>query len=284
MGFEVRPVMIVFQKIIRILKLTNMKTKKQLLKILFSVALISTTFSAKAQVEQESLDFSKLRIRAYLDIPIPYTELKEINLASIATVQAAYELGTIADVRVAGHMGTFKGVSLGATYHMKDELVDGKTRFIVAETGDKVYFYKGTSEYRSVFGPSVDLMAGVFGDAGLYARLQGGLEWQTHSRAYYNGYPAMRNGIMTTKLHAVATSMGMAEYHNGSESYVRRIGLGGVVGMTYEIRPWKRITMFGGVDLGYLFIPGVENDLTNGIENTKAHPILEIKFGGSVKI
>jgi hypothetical protein len=38
------------------------------------------------------------------------------------------------------------------------------------------------------------------------------------------------------------------------------------------------------VDLGYMVLPGVENDLTNGIENSKGHPILEIKIGASVKL
>ena len=173
---------------------------------------------------------------------------------------------------------------MGGTYHMSDGLRNGKTRFIVAETGDKTYFYKGYSDYRSIFGPSVDLMAGVFQDAGFYARLQAGLEWQTHSRAYYKGYNSMRNGISTVKLQAVAASLAMAEYHNGAQDYVRRLGLGGVAGINYDLRPWKRITFFGGFDFGYMVLPGVENDLTNGIENSKGHPILEVKIGASVKL
>ncbi|MEA4852360.1 MAG: hypothetical protein VB126_13045, partial [Paludibacter sp.] len=76
----------------------------------------------------------------------------------------------------------------------------------------------------------------------------------------------------------------MAEYHNGAQDYVRRLGLGGVAGINYDFRPWRRVTMFGGVDLGYMVLPGVENDLTNGIENSKGHPILEIKIGASVKL
>ena len=262
-----------------------MKTRDQFFKIVFGLSLLAMSFSASAQeVEQESLDWSKLRVRTLINIPIPYTETKDIELASILTVQGTYEIGTMADVRAAAHLGTFKGVSVGGTYHLTDRLKNGKTRFIVAETRDKTYFYKGYSDYRSIFGPSVDLMAGVFQDAGLYARLQAGLEWQTHSRAYYKGYNSMRNGISTVKLQAVAASLAMAEYHNGAQDYVRRLGLGGVAGIAYDVRPWKRVTFSGGVDLGYMVLPGVENDLTNGIENSKGHPILEAKFGVSVKL
>lgn len=254
-------------------------------KLFFILLICGSAFASNAQnVDQESLDWNKLRVRTLINIPIPYTETKDIGLASILTVQGAYEIGTLADVRAAAHLGTFKGVSVGGTYHMKDELTNGKTRFIVAETGDRTYFYKGYSDYRSIFGPSVDLMAGVFQDAGFYGRLQAGVEWQTHSRAYYKGYKAMRNGISTVKLQAVAASLAMAEYHNGSQDYVRRLGLGGVAGIAYDVRPWKRVTFSGGVDLGYMVLPGVENDLTNGIENSKGHPILEIKLGASVKL
>ncbi len=254
-------------------------------KLFFILLICGSAFASKAQdVDQESLDWGKLRVRTFVNIPIPYTETKDIKLASILTVQGAYEIGTLADVRAAAHVGTFKGVSVGGTYHLTDGLKNRKTRFIVAETGDRVYFYKGYSDFRSIFGPSVDLMAGVFQDAGLYARLQAGLEWQTHSRAYYKGYNSMRNGISTVKLQAVAASLAMAEYHNGAQDYVRRLGIGGVAGIAYDFRPWRRVTMFGGVDLGYMVLPGVENDLTNGIENSKGHPILEIKFGASVKL
>ena len=265
--------------------MTTIQFKPFFKKTFLILLICGSAFASKAQdVEQESLDWSKLRVRTFVNIPIPYTETKDIKLASILTIQGAYEIGTLADVRAAAHLGTFKGVSVGGTYHMSDGLRNGKTRFIVAETGDKTYFYKGYSDYRSIFGPSVDLMAGVFQDAGFYARLQAGVEWQTHSRAYYKGYKAMRNGISTVKLQAVAASLAMAEYHNGAQDYVRRLGLGGVAGINYDLRPWKRITFSGGVDLGYMVLPGVENDLTNGIENSKGHPILEVKIGASVKL
>lgn len=236
------------------------------------VALFASTFIfAKAQeVEQESLEWSKLHLRPYISFYIPYAQQNELALPANINLEAWYDLGEVADVRAGAHVGNFKGISAGLTLHAKDKMAVKKTRFIVSETSTRVTFYKGSAELRSVFGPSFDAKLGFYEDTGFYGRLAGGFEWQTRSRAYYDGYRSAKNGMQVMKLQGVAAMLQMEGKH--------RLGVGGLMGVTWDLAPWRRVTGFFGTELGGLYMIGVTDP------DYKLHPIVEIKLGATVKI
>jgi hypothetical protein len=142
--------------------MTTIQFKPFFKKTFLILLICGSAFASKAQdVEQESLDWSKLRVRTFVNIPIPYTETKDIKLASILTIQGAYEIGTLADVRAAAHLGTFKGVSVGGTYHMSDGAAGVETIMERKRTGMDTAALTGLSP--SLAGlkrqPSTHLMA-----------------------------------------------------------------------------------------------------------------------------
>lgn len=239
------------------------------------------------EVVQESLDWKSLRIRPTVSLSTPLTHEEEITLPMNVNVEGYYELAKIADVRVGLHYGSFNGISLGGTFHLKDRIVNRPTRFIVAETSRKIYFYKGRSDFRSVMGPAVDLKLGTYSVSGFYARLDAGFDFQTFSRAYYDGYRSGRNGFSSFKVMATAAKFNQSEIISLSDNANKsRFGAGGVLRYNYEISPWKTITLFAGGDFGYIAIFGVDDyvDQYVTIENTKSNLILELKLGLTVSL
>ena len=249
-------------------------------------AIITFVSALNAQnVEQESLEWNKLRIRPSVSMTAPLAHEQDPVLPMGANLEGYYEIGKLADINAGLHYGTFKGVSLGGTYHLSDKIVNRKTRFVVSQTNRRMYFYKGRADYRSVFGPTVNLQVGSYSNVGFYGRLDAGLNFERMSRAYYNGYPSGKNGYSSVKLKAVLAKLSQFEYGT-TDGIVGRIGAGGVASYTAELKPWKRITLFADAELGYLAVLGV-SDYNNGytvVNNTDWNLLLGLKLGISVSL
>lgn len=252
--------------------------------IVFVMILLVSALNAQG-VEQGSLEWKKLRIRPSVSMTAPLAHEQDPVLPMGVNLEGYYEFDKLADINGGLHYGTLKGVSLGGTYHLSDKVVNSKTRFVVAKTSRRMYFYKGRADYRSVFGPTVNLQVGSYSNAGFYGRLDAGLNFERMSRAYYNGYPSGKNGYSSLKLKAVLTKFSQFEY-GATDGMVSRIGAGGVAGYTAELKPWKRITLFADAELGYLAVFGV-SDYNNGytvLSNTDWNLLLGLKLGISVSL
>lgn len=178
----------------------------------------------KDGVNNMPLDWRKLNVNPYISFFIPYAEPKETSIPATINVEATYQVEKIANLRATLHLGSFTGLTIGGMYHLSDKVRNKKTRFIVAELKDKVYFYKGKADKQSIFGPAVDLKIGRYNETGFYTRVQGGLEWQTYSRSYYKGFNSAANGFTSVKIQALVANMNNADYVNGKEEYINRRG------------------------------------------------------------
>ena len=250
--------------------------------LLFSVLKIQSQ-----EVVQESTDWNKLRFQPGISFSFPMAiDLDNPVIPMGLNLDAYYELGNIADFKAGLQYGTFKGVSVGGTYHLSDKISSKMTRFIVAQTGRKVYFYKNMSEYRRVFGPTANLQIGNYSPTGFYARFDGGIDLQRHSRAYYDGYPSSRNGFSSIKLMATVVNLNQPEETSLGKQVTNRVGVGASAAYFAELKPWKRITFFGGMDMGYITLLGVEDHYTGYVtlRNTKWMIIGNLKAGISVSL
>ncbi len=252
--------------------------------LIISLTILSTGLFSQT-VEQESLDWRKLRIRPNVSMSAPLTGEEEITLPLGVNVDAFYNLGKLADLQGSLQVGTFKGFTVGGTYHLSDVLVNRSTRFIVSQNSRRVYFYKGKSDYRRVFGPTVSLKAGSYSDAGFYGRLDAGIDLQRQSRAYYDGYPSFRNGFSSIKLMATVAKLNQFEYGE-TDGLVSRVGAGGLASYQVDLKPWKRVSLFSSLELGYLAVLGVTDYDTGYVimDNNKWNLILELKLGVSVSL
>lgn len=251
--------------------------------LVFVCALSVTMFSQT--VVQETLEWKKLRIRPNVSMSAPLTKENDITLPVGIGVDAFYDLGKVANLQAGLQMGTFKGISVGGTYHLSDRMVNRATRFIVSQTSRRVYFYKGLSDYRQVFGPAVSIKAGSYSNAGFYGRLDLGIDLQRMSRAFYDGYPSFRNGYSSIKLMATVAKFNQFEYGQ-TDGLVSRLGVGALASYQIELKPWKRITLFSDLEMGYLAILGVKDYATQYVvmKNSKWNLLLNLKLGISVSL
>ncbi|RYD97131.1 MAG: hypothetical protein EOP54_11850 [Sphingobacteriales bacterium] len=264
------------------------------MKKILTLALIALVVNASTyaqEVVQNSLEWKNIRIRSGLSIYIPYVKLEETQLTGELYVEGAYALGKKADATASLHIGSFKGVSVGGTYHMKDKLTSKKSKFTVSSTtrGNKEThtFYKQMTEYRVAAGPTAKLKVGIFGNSGFYTRIEGGWDWQTYSRAYYNNYASNRNGFTSVKLLATIANFRQFEINSSyEEQYVGRVGVGGLVSLFHERKPWKKVSYHIGLDMGYMHVLGAKNASNSFVtlEVNKANYILELKGGISVSL
>ena len=120
--------------------------------------LVATLKIQGQEIVQESTDWNKLRFQPGISFSFPMAIDGENPVLPMGlNLDAYYELGKIADFKAGLQYGTFKGISVGGTYHLSDNLLSKMTRFIVAQTRTKVSFYKNMSEYKRVFGPTANL-------------------------------------------------------------------------------------------------------------------------------
>ena len=243
-------------------------------------------------VRQESLEWKKIHIRPGVAFYIPYVDLAETQLTTEVYTDAAYDIDKIANVNARISVGSFTGIAFGGTLHQVDKVVSKSTKFTVASytSGNKeiTKYYKNVAEYRIVRGPTAEIRIGKFGDSGLYTRLDGGYDFQTHSRAYFKDYASNKNGFSSVKLLATVAKFNQSEIFDTSfnERYESRFGAGGLVSFLHERKPWKKISWHLGLDLGYMAIFGVNPAVTGftTVENNKANIILDIRGGLNIRI
>ncbi|MFC5282712.1 hypothetical protein [Pedobacter alpinus] len=263
------------------------------LKTLIAFALATTSFSAMAQKEtnpvviQESLDWSKLRVRPGLAIYIPYVELASTQITGEVYTQAAYQLNKRVDVNAKLSLGSFTGVAFGGTLHTTDKMVNKSTKFRVGSSTkgniETTSFYRNNSDYRVVKGPTAEVRIGKFGDSGFYTRIDGGYDIQTYGRSYFRGFAGNKNGFTSIRFLATVAKFNQAEYTGFTQNYESRVGAGGLVSLFAEKSPWKRVTFHLGLDGGYMKIFGVtKNPGALGIENNTSNYIMELKGGLSI--
>jgi hypothetical protein len=265
-----------------------MKKLHYLKNLIFLSCLLFVALRMQSQdLVQESTDWKKLRFQPSVSVSFPMAiDLQNPILPVGVNLDAYYEMSKIADFRAGLQYGTFKGVSVGGTYHLADKQTSKMTRFIVAETGRKIYFFKNNSEYRTVFGPTANLQIGSYLPTGFYARFDGGVDFQKHSRAYFKGYPSSKNGFSSIKLMATVVKLNQPEDSDLGTLIKSRVGVGASAGYIAEIKPWKRFTFFGSLDIGYISLLGVKDHVTQyyTTENTKWMIIGTAKAGVSVSL
>ena len=256
---------------------------KKVYLLFLSLVMVSVCFAQN--VEQESLEWRSLWIRPTVSMTAPLSREKEIVLPMQVNVDARYELGKLADVNAGLSYGTFKGVTFGGTYHLSDQIVNKRTRFIVAQTSNRVYFYKGRADRRQVFGPAVNVQLGSYSDAGFYGRFDAGITLQRYSRAYYDSYPSAVNGYTAFRLMATFSKFNQFEYGT-TDGLVGRAGAGILAGYQIALKPWKRITLFSDIEGGYVSVLGVKDYDTGYVvmNNTKWNLLLGLKLGISVSL
>lgn len=252
-------------------------------KIVLLLVVVMATSAWAQTVVQESLDWSKLRFRPTVSMTAPLAKENDPVLPMAVNLDAYYEFGKVADFNAGFQLGTFTGINVGGTLHLKDAIVNRNTRFIVAQTGRRTYFYKGRSEYRSVFGATANLQLGNYSETGFYGRMSAGINFERMSRAYYDGYGSARNGYSSVKLQAVVVKLNQFEYGVVDQLY-SRVGVGAVAGYTAELKPWKHITLFADGELGYLSLLGVKDYDTGYVvmNNNTWNLLLALKLGASI--
>ena len=76
------------------------------------------------------------------------------------------------------------------------------------------------------------------------------------------------------------------EKTNLGKMMTNRVGIGASATYFAELKPWKRITFFGGMDMGYITLLGVEDHYTSYVtlRNTKWMIFGNLKAGISVSL
>jgi hypothetical protein len=275
---------------------------KQLFRTTIAILMLFLSLNAKvfAQtvsykiVGNEVQDASVLKIGPTVSFAIPPSDLVK-GLPSTFNLEAQYWTKLI-DFRATGSFGTFKGTSIGATYHMVNRVMNKKDKFVISRTksGNKetTTFFKAPVKIYRISGPCADLTTGVFGEAGFFTKLDFGWDFQTNARAYavYDGrsIKGSRNGWMSLKVQGVLANVAidMTDYFKlgaGTGKYTeeRKMAVGGQVNFGVAARPWKGVTLYMSLPVGYMKYMGV----SDAPETTsKGAPILNINIGAQVRL
>lgn len=239
-------------------------------------------------------DESKLKIRPTISFSIPPSELVD-GLPVIYSVEGQYWTD-IADFRATASFGTFKGLSVGATYHFTDITKIKKTKFVISTTKTKrvetTTYFKAPVNVHRISGPCADLTTGFFGEAGFYTKLDLGWDIQHYGRSYakYENrtIKGSSNGWINVKVQGVIANVAvdMTNYFNvgaGSGTYIRerKMALGGQLCLSGAARPWNGVTLYASLPVGYMRYMGV----SDAPETTdRGIPILNIILGAQIKL
>jgi len=257
-------------------------TKTSSLLILF----IILSFRAQAQeVVQESLDWRKLRVRLSGSMTAPLAIENDLKLPMNINLDGYFDLSPLLDLRGGLSLGTFRGFTLGGTFHFRDKVVNKKAKFIVSSTNYFTEFYKGYADIQKTWGPTINIQMGSYSETGFYGRFDAGIDLQRRSRAYYNGYGSGKNGYSSVRIMATMVKLNQFE-HAQIDGLHSRTGMGAVINWTSDLRPWKRVGFYAEFEFGYLKLLGVEDYEMQyvTIENTKSWILLGMKLGVSVGI
>lgn len=244
-------------------------------KILFKAVLLFCSATIVGQNEtltvvEETNTIKLLSVRPYLVIGVaPVTG----DFASDLKLDAQYWYKDKFDLRLGSSGGTFNGVTLGGTYHLKDNFVQKSHKFIVSETQTgrtrTTTYYRGNANMRKIFGPAVDARVGYILSSSktkiLYSELNLGIDYQFFSRNYADSkdsrYPSNKNGWYSAKFQGVL-AFGMKKFG---------VGVVGVMGASR--RPWKGVTMHLTLAMGAIKYFG-----------GRVNPIISPGFGVSINL
>lgn len=265
----------------------------------FSLCIISTV-SINAQsvnykiVGNDVSNAKKLNIRPYVAFFIPPTEVID-GLPVTVNIDAQYWT-SVADFRGGISYGTFKGVNIGGTLHLKDGIKSVNHKFVMSRTSngktETVKYLRAKADVYKISGPCADLAIGSLKGAGFYSKLDFGWDFQTLGRAYaeINGrnYKGNRNGWLSFKFQGVVatTVVDMTDYFGlgaGTSKYLieRKMAVGVQVNPSFAYRPWKKSTFYAAIPLGYMGYLGVSDAPST---TTKGIPILSINIGLQLSI
>lgn len=266
-----------------------MKVKK----ILLSIGIIATGRSIAQSVstkivENDLTTMHKLQIRPSIGFAIPYTQVNGTPNVLALNVDAQYWVGTKLDCRASLMFGGFKGGSIGATYHLKDNIVPTKQKFILSRSTkgrtETTTFVKLKPDSRNIFGACADLNIGIIKGSGFATRADIGIDFQSFSRAFAeineSRYASSRNGWFSLKLAACIASV-----NYDSPTFVmiptkRVLGVGGLANLNAITRPWKSVCLSTGIQMGALKAIGIDPlDKEDSIL-----PIFSFNLGVSINI
>lgn len=239
-------------------------------------------------------DKSNLKVRSYVSFCIPPSDLVE-GLPVIFNLEAQYWTPKI-DYRATASFGTFKGATIGMTYHKFSGIKTKNDKFVISVSKNKntettTYFRAPVKVYK-ISGPCVDLTTGAYAEAGFYSKLDFGWDFQTYGRAYAEyekrTLKGSRNGWMSVKVQGVLANVAidMTDYFKlgaGTGKYTeeRKTAIGAQVHFGLAARPWKGVCFYWSMPLGYMKYMGVDNAPST---SNKGAPIFNINLGVQVRL
>jgi hypothetical protein len=261
--------------------------------VIFSSQLIGQNISYKI-VENNVEERSQLHIRPAISFSIPPSDIIE-GLPTTLSVEGQYWTD-VADFRATAHVGTFKGISVGATYHLSDKTKVKKEKFVVSTSKTKrvetTTYFKAPVNMHKISGPCADLTTGFYGEAGFFTKLDLGWDFQHFGRSYAEyGNRTIKgssNGWFSAKIQAVVANVAidMTNYFNlgaGTGKYTeeRKMAFGGQINVSGAVRPWRGVTFYMSLPLGYMRYIGVSDapETTN-----RGVPILNIVLGAQINL
>jgi len=279
----------------------NKNTKTTLAIAILSYLSVQVSFAQNISykiVENNVKNYEYLHIRPYFSFAIPPTDLVK-NFPINICVDGQYWAEKF-DYRAGLSYGTFKGGSIGATFHIKNGVKSANHKFVTSRTKsgktETTKFFRAKADLYRVSGPCADLTMGALQNAGLFLKFDFGWDIQTlaSARAKVEGMKrtinSSRNGWFDIKFQGVLANVLVDETDyfklgqgTGKEELNRKMALGFQVNPSVAISPWRTVTFYAALPMGYMKYLGVNTANTLGIATTaKGAPILSINLGASI--
>lgn len=270
-----------------------MKNKILITSLIIAYNAISQSIDYKI-TGNDITDNSKLKLRPSISFAIPPTDLVD-KLPIMFNIEGQYWT-KIMDFRATASIGTFKGGAIGATYHFVDKDKIRKEKFVVSRSRsgntETTKYFKAPVTVHKISGPCLDLTSGVYKNAGFYSKLDFGWDFQTYARSYAEyGNSIIKgsmNGWVSIKTQGVlaTTLVDMTDYFKlgaGTGKYTeeRKVAIGGQISISGALKPWKDVTLYVSLPLGYMKYMGVSQapETTN-----RGAPILGIVLGTQIRL
>jgi hypothetical protein len=241
-------------------------------------------------VENDLTTMHNLQVRPNLGVALPYLPVNNARKIMALNIDAQYWLGTVADFRASIMIGGFTGVSLGATYHVKDKIAPTKQKFVLSRSSNgktnTTTFVKLKPDSRNIFGPCADLNIGFFKGTGFATRLDVGLDFQSFSRAIAviddSRYASSRNGWFSLKIAGCFTNINYGDPANNIPSKFI-FGFGGLANLNAVTRPWKKVCLSTGIQMGAIKAIGL-NTTPSVVKQDSVFPIFAFNIGVSINL
>jgi hypothetical protein len=268
---------------------------KKLFTLLISIILIHSTKAQMVNYKIVGNDIEnrhKLHIRPYLSFYIPPSTIGR-NFHANLNVDAQYWFPKLLDVRAGINIGSFKGGTFGATYHLIDKIKSKNNKYVLSRTTrgktETTTFLKAKANSHIIVGPCLDAMLGVLTEGGFYTKIDVGLDYQSFSRSYAEignrTIPGARNGWVSCKVQGVVVSMNHDDNIFDAVPFERRLGIGGQINLQASARPWRGVTFYAALPIGFVKVLGPAMEAPTITKKDKnIQPILYINIGASINL